>query len=129
MPDASSRRARRALGGAGAVFLVAVVAAAWSAPSLVPTFRAAGQGAQRAGRVAIDIRRDRALDPRVQAARERVEPALTERFDGTRGSMQPIGWDMDAVPSRPFLDCWREGDVTGCDLTTHTGGEAAVPRT
>ena len=108
------------------MFAAAAVAAAWCAPSLVPE-QAVRAGAQHARRVAVDIGRDSTIEPQVEAAREQVEPDLTERFDGARGSMQPLGWDMDPVPSLTHLVCWREDEVTGCDLMTHIGGAAAVP--
>jgi len=114
------------LGGAGAVFAVAAAVAAWSAPSLLPA-PADPAGAEHGRRVAFDVGRGSAIEPQVRAARRQVEPAMTERFDGARGSMQPLGWDMDAVPSLMHLECWQEDDVTGCDLTTHVGGAAAVP--
>jgi hypothetical protein len=109
------------------VFAVAVAVAAWSLPSLLPGPAARDAAVEHARRVAIDVRHDSAIEPQVEAARRRVEPAMTERFDGARGSMQPLGWDMDAVPSLTHLECWREAGVTGCELRTHVGGAAAVP--
>jgi hypothetical protein len=126
MPAAMPRRARWVLGGAAAVFAVALVAAIRTVPSLVPASRSADAGPDTT-RVSIDITRADEIEPQVSAARQRVEPALTEQFDGALGSIRPAGWTLEALPSRPRLECWREADVTGCDLSTHTGGEAAVP--
>jgi hypothetical protein len=120
------RRARWALGGAAAVFVAAAVAAAWSVPSLLPE-RADPAGTPQGRRVALRLGEDSAIEPQVQAARRRVEPALTERFDGARGSLQPVGWEMDAVPSLTHVECWHEDGVTGCDLLARVGGAAAVP--
>jgi hypothetical protein len=108
------------------VFVVGAVAAALSAPSLLPE-SVGSMGTVDGRRVAIQIGRDSVIEPQVTAARRRVEPAMTERFDGARVSMQPVGWEMDAVPSLTHVECWYEDGVTACDLTTRVGGAAPVP--
>jgi hypothetical protein len=110
-PGRDPRRARRALGAAGAVFVLAAGWAAVSASGLVTGL----------GRDAVTLSQE------LDAARYRAQPAFKEKVTGARDAAAAAGWGLGPAPPLPTFDCWQQADTTACDLFAHADGEAPTP--
>jgi hypothetical protein len=110
-PASDPRRARRALGAAGAVF---VIAAGWTAVSASGLVSGLGRDAVT-------------LSQELDAARYRAQPAFDAKVSGARDAAAAAGWGLGPAAPLPSFDCWQQADTTACDLFAHADGEAPTP--